>query len=189
MKRLMFATSALFVIALVAGCAPSRTAQPGVQPERKVVRMSRNIIGGYRPAFGNMVLNVETTIEGPARRYELFARWTGDARVDVSPGESLVVEADGQEFKFRVPESGIYRDFSCEPRCIYDDRAYYSATAAHVQAIANAKRVVVRLVGSKRTVEREFNELNFERFREFVQKNVPADSSVGSGGGSPPARN
>lgn len=175
MKQRHSTISALFAALLLAGCA-GQAAQPGVQPERKVVRMSRNIIGGHRPAFGNMVLNVEKTIEGKSQRYDLFARWTGDARVDVSPGESLVVEADGQEFKFRVLESGIYRDFQCEPRCIYDDRAYYSATAAQVRAIANAKHVTVRLVGSKRTVEREFNALNFERFQEFVAKNIPAES-------------
>ena len=182
---------AVFALLVLAACAgqAAQTAQTGAPPVRRVVRMSRNMIGGYRPAIGNMVLNVEKTIEGKSARFELFARWTGDARVDVSPGESLEIEADGELFKFRVLESGIYRDFQCEPRCIYDDRAYYPASASQVQTIARAKHVVVRLVGSKRTVEREFNELNFERFREFVQKNVPADSSAAPGNGAPATPN
>lgn len=136
--------------------------------------MSRNVIGGIRAAPGNLTLNVERTIEGSVDRYELFARWTGEARVDVQSGESLVITADHQEFKFKVLESGIYRDFQCEPRCIYDDRAYYPATADQIRAIANAKRVTVRLVGSKQTVERDFNESNFERFRGFLAKNPPS---------------
>ncbi len=161
------------VVALGA-CAGQAQRGAAPAPERKVIRMSLNRVGGYRPTIGNLVLNVEKTIEGSTERYDLFARWTGDARVDVQSGESLIIKADSQEFKFSVLESGIYRDFQCEPRCIYDDRAYFPATAAQIQAIAQARHVTVELIGSKRTVEREFNELNFDRFREFVQKNIPA---------------
>ena len=164
------------LIGASAGCAGQTAPEQAAAPVRKVIRMSRNIVGGSRPG-GNLVVNVERTVEGASDHYELFARWTGETRVDVLPGESLVITADGQEFKFKVLESGIYRDFSCDPRCIYDDRAYYSATAGQIQAIANAKQVTVRLIGSKQTVERVFNELNFERFREFVRKDMPATSS------------
>ena len=180
-SRAGIAVAMAAILAGVLACA-SQPAGPRVAPERKVVRMSRNLIGGFRPAIGNIELNVEKTIEGTSARVELFARWTGDARVDVQPGESLVIRADSQEFKFSVPESGIYRDFQCEPRCIYDDRAYYPATATQVRSIASAKQVTVQLIGSKRTVERDFNELNFERFQEFAQKNLPADSAAGKPG-------
>lgn len=155
-----------------AGCAPSPATQQQLPPQRKVIRMPRNIVGGFRRAVGNLTLNAERTVEGTLDRYELFARWTGEARVDVQSGESLVIAADSQEFKFKVLESGIYRDFQCEPRCTYDDRAYYPATREQVEVIANAKHVTVRLVGSKQTVERDFNEVNFERFREFMTKNA-----------------
>jgi len=155
-----------------AACAGPAVQQRPTAPQRKVIRMSRNIVGGVRAAPGNLTLNVERTVEGSVDRYELFARWTGEARVDVQSGESLVISADGTEFKFKVLESGIYRDFQCEPRCIYDDRAYYPATADQVRSMANAKQVTVRLIGSKLTVEREFDEANFERFREFLTKNV-----------------
>src|ERR1044071_2677175 len=160
----------------VAACAGQDT-QQGVAPERKVIRMSRNIVGGFRPAIGNMTLNVEKTVEGTAEHSELFARWTGDARVDVRSGESLIIRADSAEFKFSAPESSIYRDFQCEPRCIYDDRTYYPVTAAQIQSVAKAKHVTVQLIGSKRTVERDFNELNFERFQEFVAKNMSEKAS------------
>lgn len=181
------AVGLLLVGVLGAGCA-GQAARQELPPQRKVIRMSRNIVGGYRAAFGNLTLNVERTVDGSTDRYELFARWSGDARVDVLAGESLVIVADGQEFKFKVLESGIYRDFQCERRCTYDDRAYYPATAAQVQAIANAKQVTVRLIGSKQTVERDFNELNFERFREFVQKNTATPSPNTPKPGSPAGR-
>jgi hypothetical protein len=155
-----------------AGCAPSPASQQQLPPQRRVIRMPRNIVGGLQPATGNLTLNAERTIEGSSDRFELFARWSGEARVDVQSGESLVIAADSQEFRFKVLESGIYRDFQCEPRCIYDDRAYYPATREQVEAIANAKHVTVRLVGSKQTVERDFNEVNFERFREFMARNA-----------------
>lgn len=171
MKTRDCAVGLLVASILGAGCA-TQAARQELPPPRKVIRMSRNIVGGYRPEFGNLTLNAERTVEGSTDRYELFARWTGDARVDVQAGESLVILADSQEIKLKVLESGIYRDFQCERRCTYDDRAYYPATAAQVEAIANAKQVTVRLIGSKQTIERGFNEQNFERFREFVQKNA-----------------
>jgi len=173
MTRAIRAGSLLMTVAASA-CAPAQQPGAAVAPERKVYRMSRNVVGGEQPTVGSLTLNVERTVEGTTDRYELFMRWTGAARVDVQPGESLVIRADSQEFKFRVLESGIYRDFRCDRGCTYDDRAYYPATAAQVQAIADARRVTVRLVGSKQTMEREFNEVNFERFREFVAKNSPS---------------
>jgi hypothetical protein len=140
--------------------------------------MSRNVVGGERPTVGNLTVNAERTVEGTSDRYQLFVRWTGESRVDVQPGESLIIRADSQEFRFKVLESGIYRDFQCERRCTYDDRAYYPATAEQVKAMADASRVTVTLVGSKQTMERDFNALNFERFREFVAENSPlADST------------
>ena len=85
-----------------------------------------------------------------AERYRIegFAGfWSPSADMLIS-SESLGIRADSQEFKFRVLESGIYRDFQCDRRCTYDDRAYYPATADQVKAIANATQVTVRLVGS-----------------------------------------
>jgi len=171
-QRFRAAVLLAFSLGAGAGCAPAPSAQQQAAPLRRVIRMPRNIIGGFQPAFGNLTLNAERTIEGSSDRYELFARWSGEARVDVQSGESLVIAADSQEFKFKVLESGIYRDFQCEPRCTYDDRAYYPATRAQLEAIANANQVTVRLVGSKQTVERDFNQVNFERFREFVARNA-----------------
>ena len=79
---------------------------------------------------------------------------------------------------FRVPKARIIHDWNCDQPgpCSYEDRAYYPATAEQIRKIAGAKWVSVRVIGSKMSVEREFNEANFDRFRDFVERNVPPDS-------------
>jgi hypothetical protein len=135
--------------------------------------MPRNVIGGYG-ILGTLVLNVEQTLRGDSASYELFAHYTGQQRVHVQAGASLLLTADGQPLRFRTRDENIARDMFCPQAgpCIYDDRAYYPATAEQIRAIAAARAVLVELVGAARTVDAEFNELNFERFRAFVAEHV-----------------
>src|SRR5207247_2154842 len=152
MKRL----SLLVLGASVVACG-GQHAETGARPTHKVIRMSHNYVGGQRIIWGSLELNVEKTIEGDSARYELFVRWTGDVEVNISSKESLDIAADRERLVFSAPQKAIYHDMNCDRRCTYDDRAYYPATAEQIRTIAGAKSVLVRVVGTKRVIEREFN--------------------------------
>jgi hypothetical protein len=161
--------------ALAYACAAnprSRSLPAGAQ----VVRMSRNVVGGAT-ALGTLVLNVEKTTLGDSSWYELVAWWNGMARVNIETGESLTILADRTPLEFSTTKGNVFSDWQCDGACIYDDRAYYPASAEQVRAIAAASSVTVILRGSRRTVERDFHELNFERFQEFVAAELPRSPS------------
>jgi hypothetical protein len=142
---------------------------------RNVTRMSRNLVGGPQPSRGDLSLNVEKTGKDDSASYDLFVRWTSNFRLDVQPGKSLFISADGKELVFTAAED-IYHDSECtNGPCVYDDRAYYPATAEQIRTIANARAVLVQVVGSKQTVSRDFNETNFEAFRNFVARHIAAN--------------
>jgi hypothetical protein len=67
----------------------------------------------------------------------------------------------------------VYNDMQCDNGpCVYDDRAYYPVTVQQLKSIAGARAVTVEVIGARQRVEREFNEDNFERFKEFVDRHV-----------------
>jgi hypothetical protein len=137
-----------------------------------VTRMSRNLVGGPQPTRGDLSLNVEKTGKGESATYDLFVRWFSTFRLDVQPGKSLFISADGKEMAFTAA-ADIYHDSDCgRGPCVYEDRAYYPATAEQIRTISNAASVLVQVVGSKQTVSREFNETNFEAFRNFVSRHL-----------------
>ncbi|MBI4420674.1 MAG: hypothetical protein HY560_07595 [Gemmatimonadetes bacterium] len=143
-----------------------------------VIRMSRNVVGGYGPKTGELVLNLEKTVRGDSARYQLFVGWTSYGPVGLERGmESLILTADGERIAFRLPpESRLIRDSNCYGGpCIYEERAYYPVTVDQIRKIAGARRqVTVTLTGTRNTIAREFHEMNFERFQTFVAENVPA---------------
>ena len=143
---------------------------------RNVTRMSRNLVGGQHPTTGNLALNIEKTGQGDSARYELFVHWSGLIRINLKAKESLIITADRQRMVFSAADKDAYDDMRCEGGpCTYDDRAYYPATPDQLRAIAAANQVLVEVVGSRRTIEREFNEDNFDRFREFIAKHLPTN--------------
>ena len=157
---------ALLLLTVVGACAHNTT------------RMSRNLVGGH-PVGGDLSLTAEKKGDGDSATYELFVHWTSNFRVNVQPGPSLTIIADRQTMTFSANSKDIYHDSSCEQGpCLYDDRAYYPATAAEIRTIAQASQVLVEVTGSKRTVQRDFTETNFDNFRGFVAKNVLGSSAA-----------
>jgi hypothetical protein len=160
------ASLAFLLLAAAAACAHNTT------------RMSRNLVGGH-PVGGDLSLTAEKKGDGDSASFELFVHWTSNFRVNVQPGPSLTIIADRQTMTFSANSKDIYHDSSCEQGpCLYDDRAYYPATAAEIRTIAQASRVMVELTGSKRTVQRDFTETNFDNFRDFVARHVPGPSAA-----------
>jgi hypothetical protein len=108
--------------------------------------------------------------------YFLEVKYMADVErgwLDIQPGESLVIMADGRVLTFRSSGSANSRR---ERRGIITEDALYRANAWDLRAIAQAEAVTVRVMGRNGVVEREFSPQNFERFRKFVQYYV--DSGV-----------
>jgi len=89
--------------------------------------------------------------------------------LDIPPGETLVVLADGQEIKFTGSGSLNARK---EKKDEVRERAIYAASGAQLRSIAGAQSVKVSILGRNGIVQRDFNAANFDRFRQFVQRFV-----------------
>jgi hypothetical protein len=90
--------------------------------------------------------------------------------LEIYPGETLVILADGQELKFTGSGSLNNRK---EHKDEVNERAIYAATGAQLRTIASAEKVKVSILGRNGMVQRTFNQENSERFRQFVQRFVP----------------
>ncbi|MEW6156273.1 MAG: hypothetical protein AB1813_02510 [Verrucomicrobiota bacterium] len=95
-------------------------------------------------------------------RYEARAE-TG--LLDIQPGPSLVIVADGSEMKFSGIGSLNQRSEKGE---FVNESAIYEVQASDIRKIAEAKKVVVRLIGRNGIVVREFGPENFQRFKKFA---------------------
>ena len=89
--------------------------------------------------------------------------------LNINPGLSLSIVADGREYKFRGSGSLNTRKLK---RNLVSEDAIYIASADELKAIANAKQVTVKIVGQNGVVVRDFGPPNFERFRKFVAEFV-----------------
>lgn len=86
--------------------------------------------------------------------------------LEIPPGETLVILADGQELKFSGSGSLNSRK---EHKGEVSERAIYAATAQQLRTIAGAQSVKVSILGRNGIVQRDFTPANFEKIRRFVQ--------------------
>jgi type IV secretory pathway VirB9-like protein len=91
--------------------------------------------------------------------------------LDIGPGTTLTVIADGRTLKFHGIGSANLRK---NKKGVLTENAIYLASAEDLRAIANAQRVAVRVAGKNGQLERDFAPANFERFRQFTSKFVSA---------------
>ena len=91
--------------------------------------------------------------------------------LDIPPGETLVIDADGEKLKFTGSGSGNSRK---EHKDEVTEHAIYAASAQQMRAIGSAQSVKVSILGRNGMVQRDFAPTNFERFRRFIQFYVPA---------------
>lgn len=115
-------------------------------------------------------LNAYREIFGPQRhRYHLqviYGAREEAGYLEINPGRSLVIIADGQELSF----SGLGSLEKDEDKGAVFETARYDATADDIARIASANKVVVRVTGRNGIVVREFTEENFEKFRQFAKQ-------------------
>jgi hypothetical protein len=86
--------------------------------------------------------------------------------LDIGPGRSLTILADGKEMNFTSLGS---LDKEKEGSAIFE-RVRYDATSDDLDRIANAKQVSLRVVGQNGIVIRQFGPANFEKFRKFMDQ-------------------
>ncbi|MCF7765859.1 MAG: hypothetical protein K9N62_19495 [Verrucomicrobia bacterium] len=87
----------------------------------------------------------------------------------INPGSSLTVIANGQEVKFRG--SGGMNPRSSR-RGIVSEDAIYPVSGEDLRLIAYSDTLTVRVSGANGVLTREFQEVNFDRFRKFVAQFV-----------------
>jgi hypothetical protein len=86
--------------------------------------------------------------------------------LEIYPGRTLTIVADGQELKF----AGLGSLEKREKNNVAYETARYEAKLADIATIANAKKVTVLLQGKDQLIERDFGPDNFARFRQFYER-------------------
>jgi hypothetical protein len=89
--------------------------------------------------------------------------------LEIPPGETLVILADGQELKFTGSGSVNSKK---ERKDEVSERAIYVASGQQLRTIATAEKVRVSILGRNGMVQRTFTPANSDRFRQFVQHYV-----------------
>ena len=95
--------------------------------------------------------------------------------VFINKGESLVLKVDDELIKFTSPSGSRYnRDLlkgvaAIGGGSIYEE-AHYPITVEQIKQLAYAKKVEVRVYGSKGYVTREFNSDYFESIKAYYEK-------------------
>ena len=162
--------------ALLAGCA---TTQPDVTTyvdpytRARTDLMAENMLEGPEPIREIVWLNASRMFQNQ-KEYQYYLEVDYMARaesgfLEIPPGETLVIIADGQELKFSGSGSLNARK---ERKEEVSERAIYVATGRQLRTIASAESVKISILGRNGMVQRTFTPANTERFRHFVQAYV-----------------
>jgi len=86
--------------------------------------------------------------------------------LEIFPGRTLTIVADGKELKF----AGLGSMEKNEKGNIVYENARYEISAADLATIAHAKKATLLVQGKDLLIERDFGPENFARFREFYER-------------------
>jgi hypothetical protein len=90
--------------------------------------------------------------------------------LEIPPGRTLTLMVDGQPTYFDGTGSGNMRKpYKLNKQEFAHEVAIYQTTKAQLRKIAEAKTVLVRIKGNNGLIEREFNQVNHDRFVKFVR--------------------
>jgi hypothetical protein len=128
--------------------------QPGVAQPREIIWLNASRLPVTRNKYK---LYIEV----------MYAANVEAGPLDIYPGRTLTIIADGKELKFSGLGSMNARK---ERGNILYESAQYEAQPSDIETIANAKKVTVLVQGKTLLVEREFGPENFDRFKKFATK-------------------
>lgn len=89
--------------------------------------------------------------------------------IDIRPGQTLTILADGKELQFSGRGSMNRRH---EQDGLVSEDAMYQVSADELRAISRANEVIVQVIGRNGVVQRKFAPANSERFKVFVENYV-----------------
>lgn len=166
---------ALIAVVLLAGCAATPEVTTYVDPmtNQRTELLSENELptpGGGQPRE-ILWLNA-SRVPVNRTKYQtllevLYAVNAEAGPLDIYPGRTLTIIADGQELKFSGLGSMNSRK---EKGGILYESALYEAQPSDIQTIANASKVTVLVQGKSLLIERDFGPQNFERFKQFANR-------------------
>jgi hypothetical protein len=161
---------------LLTGCAtkaPDVVTYVDPYTKARTDLMAENMLESPEPIREVVWLNASRMFRN-ARQFQYYLEVDYMARaeagfLEIPPGETLVILADGQELKFGGSGSLNNRK---ESKDQVSERAIYVATGSQLRIIANAEEVKVSILGRNGMVQRAFKPANSDRFRQFVQHYV-----------------
>jgi hypothetical protein len=166
---------ALLAVAFLAGCQTTPDVTTYVDPmtNQRTDLLSENELptpGGGQPR--EIVWLNASRVPVNRMKYQtlLEVKYAANAEagpLDIYPGRTLTIIADGQELKFSGLGSMNGRK---EKDGIIYENALYEAQPSDIETIANAKKVTVLIQGKNLLIERNFNQENFDRFKKFAEQ-------------------
>jgi hypothetical protein len=166
---------ALLAVALLAGCqtAPEVTTYVDPMTNQRTDLLSENELpspGGGQPR--EIIWLNASRVPVSRSKYQtylevMYAANAEAGPLDINPGRSLTIVADGQELKFSGLGSANGRK---EKGGIVYESALYEAQPSDIETIANAQKVTVLVQGKSLLIERNFGPENFDRFRQFANQ-------------------
>lgn len=163
----------LTVLLVLMGCGSQVAVIETVDEEfydSRINKMTGNALIETPPSGVDSVeLNAEryTSAEGTIL-YNLVVEYSSSDWLFVKEGESLILIVDGQRIGLKGKGSGPHRDIAYGGR--RTEKAWYGVSLDILKMITNAETVKVTIIGSRRSIDRDFTQENFENFRRFVQK-------------------
>ena len=172
MVRAAMLSCALLPMVLVTGCHTSNEVTSYVNPlsGRRTDILAENLLDAPGETREMLWLNAYRDFED-RNHFKYYLEATYGAReeagyLDIPPGRTLAIIADGHEMNF----TGLGSLTKWDEKGAVFESARYEATADDIYRISRAKKVSVRVTGNNGVVVREFSAENFDKFRKFVEQ-------------------
>jgi hypothetical protein len=155
-----------------------------VSPDSKVTSYRDNFSGATDMLVDNELpsptqprevvwLDAYRILKGAKHVYYLQTRYLATAEVgfvDIEPGQSLTIVADGETLKFYSASGSMNNRELVRGMKFAEEKALFEVTRDQLQKIAKAKKVKVQIKGAKGLIERDFGPKNYDDFRAFVTR-------------------
>jgi hypothetical protein len=173
MKSLLFFCA---VLALVAGCAtkPPATATSYDPITGRRTDVSENLLAAEGSPREVVYLNMfrdYRTAQSSDFYLEVFYMAPSEAGyLDIPPGQTLTITADGETMKFEG--NGSLNRRRTYRKDFVRETALYDISKLQLQKLANARRIKVQVRGNNGLVERNFGDENFTNLKAFVARSA-----------------
>lgn len=162
----------VFVALLLAGCGTTPEVTSYVNPisGRRTDILAQNLIDEPGNNREMIWLNAYRDYKSDASYVYylelIYGATEAAGYLDIGPGRSLTIVADGEELHF----TGLGSLSKDEDDGALFERARYEASPYDIQKVAYAREVTVKVSGRNGLVVREFAQENFDKFRTFVDQ-------------------